>query len=129
LEEESGLIIIPETELLCLKTSFYRLKLWIMFIYNVTVNIADDVHSDWLKWMKEVHMPDVMQTGCFIDSGILKVLYVEDEGHTYSIQYKFLEMADIEKYQKEFAPALQAEHSKKFKDKYTAFRTLLQVID
>ena len=100
-----------------------------MFIYNVTVNINDDVHSEWLKWMREIHVPDVMKTGCFVDSQIVKVLYVEDEGHTYSLQYKFLEMIDIERYQKEFAPALQADHTKKFKDKYTAFRTLLQVID
>lgn len=100
-----------------------------MFIYNVTVNIADDVHNDWLKWMKEVHIPDVIKTGCFIDSQILKVLYVEDEGHTYSIQYKFLDMTDIERYQKEFGPKLQAEHTAKFKDKYAAFRTLLQIVD
>ena len=100
-----------------------------MFIYNVTVNIADDVHAEWLNWMKTVHMPDVMKTGYFIDSQILKVLYVDDEGHTYSIQYKFLEMEDIEKYQKEFAPKLQADHSEKFKDKYSAFRTLLQIVD
>jgi len=100
-----------------------------MFIYNVTINIADDVHTEWLRWMKEVHIPDVMKTGCFIDSSILKVLYVDDEGHTYSVQYKFLEMADIEKYQKQFAAKLQAEHTAKFKDKYSAFRTLLQVMD
>ena len=100
-----------------------------MFIYNVTVNIADDVHAEWLKWMKEIHIPDVIKTGCFIDSQILKVLYVEDEGHTYSIQYKFLEMADVEKYQKEFAPHLQEEHKKKFDGKYAAFRTLLQMVD
>ena len=100
-----------------------------MFIYNVTVNIADDTHQDWLKWMKEKHIADVMKTGCFIDSQIVKELYVEDEGHTYSVQYKFLEMADIEKYQKEFAQALQAEHKEKFGEKYTAFRTLLQIMD
>jgi hypothetical protein len=100
-----------------------------MFIYNVTVNISDDAHGAWLKWMKETHVPDVMKTGCFIDSQMLKVLYVEDEGHTYSVQYKFLEMADIEKYQKEFAPALQAEYKAKFEGKYAAFRTLLQMVD
>jgi len=100
-----------------------------MFIYNVTVNIADEAQNEWLKWMKEIHIPDVMKTGCFIDSQILKVLYVEDEGHTYSIQYKFLEMVDIEKYQKEFAPKLQEEHKKKFDGKYAAFRTLLQIVD
>ena len=100
-----------------------------MFIYNVTVNISEEAHQRWLKWMKEVHIPDVMKTGCFIDSQLLKVLYVDDEGHTYSVQYKFLEMADIEKYQKEFAPALQTQHAEKFKDQYGAFRTILQVMD
>ena len=100
-----------------------------MFIYNVTVNIADDVHQQWIKWMKEKHIPAVMKTGCFIDNQMVKVLYVEDEGHTFSTQYKFLEMSDIENYQKNFAPELQAEHKQMFGDKYTAFRTLLQVID
>lgn len=100
-----------------------------MFIYNVTVNISEDIQNEWVQWMREKHIPDVMRTGCFVDSQMVKVLYVEDEGHTYSIQYKFLEMPDIERYQKEFAPALQAEHTVKFSGKYAAFRTLLQVID
>ncbi len=100
-----------------------------MFIYNVTVNIADEVHQSWLKWMKEKHIADVIKTGCFVDSRILKVLYVEDEGHTYSVQYTFLEMSDIETYQKEFAPALQAEHKAIFGEKYSAFRTVLQIVD
>lgn len=100
-----------------------------MFIYNVTVNISDEAHHEWLKYMREKHIPDVMKTACFIDSQILKLLYVEDEGHTYSIQYKFLEMADMEKYQQQFANALQAEHKNKFGNAYTAFRTLLQIVD
>lgn len=100
-----------------------------MFIYNVTVNISADIHDEWLKWMKETHVPDVMKTGCFTESRILKVLYVEDEGHTYSVQYNFSEMRDIEKYQKEFAPALQADYKRKFEGKYAAFRTLLQLVE
>lgn len=100
-----------------------------MYIYNVTVNISDDAHQEWLSWMKTTHINDVMKTGCFVDSRMLKVLYVEDEGHTYSIQYHFLEMSDIERYQKKFAPALQAQHKDKFEGKYAAFRTILQVID
>jgi len=100
-----------------------------MFIYNVTVNIDDEAQQEWVKWMKEKHIPDLMKTGCFIDSQMVKVLYVEDQGHTFSTQYKFLEMVDIERYQKEFAPALQAEHKQRFGDKYTAFRTLLQIVD
>jgi hypothetical protein len=100
-----------------------------MFIYNVTVNVAEDIHEDWLKWMREKHIADVMKTGCFVDSQIVKVLFVEDQGHTYSIQYKFLEMGDIERYQKQFAGPLQAEHKQRFGEKTTAFRTLLEIID
>jgi len=100
-----------------------------MFIYNVTVNVSPDYCEDWLKWMKEKHIPDVIKTGCFVDSRILKVLFVEDLGNTYSVQYTFLEMADIERYQKQFAPALQAEHKARYGDNYTAFRTVLEIVD
>lgn len=100
-----------------------------MFIYNVTVNIAEDYCQDWLKWMKEKHIPDVIKTGCFVDSRILKVLYVEDLGQTYSVQYRFLEMADIERYQKLYARTLQAEHKARYGENYTAFRTLLEIVD
>lgn len=99
-----------------------------VYIYNVTVNIEADVHEQWLRYMKEEHIPEVMKTGCFVDSQILKVLFVDDIGHTYSLQYKFLEMSDIEKYQKEFAAGLQADHKIKFGEKTTAFRTLLEIV-
>jgi hypothetical protein len=99
-----------------------------MFIYNVTVNISPDIQHEWLNWMQEIHVPDVMKTGCFVDSQILRVLFVEDEGSTYSVQYRFLDMSDIERYQKEFAPALQADHKNKFGDKYVAFRTILEIV-
>ena len=54
-----------------------------MYIYNVTVSIAADVHDEWLNWMKEQHISDVMDTGCFVDSQILEVLYVEDENRVF----------------------------------------------
>jgi len=100
-----------------------------MYIYNVTVNVASDVQEEWVRWMKNIHMGDVMKTGCFVDSQLLKVLFVEDEGHTYSVQYKFLEMQDMERYQQNYAQGLQAEHKALFADKALAFRTVLQIVD
>lgn len=99
-----------------------------MFVYNVTISIDRDLHEDWLRWMKNVHIPQVMNTGCFTDFRICKVLNVNDEGETYSTQYTFADMADIERYQKDFAPALQADHSERYKDRYVAFRTLMEVM-
>ncbi|HQQ95112.1 MAG TPA: DUF4286 family protein [Bacteroidia bacterium] len=100
-----------------------------MYIYSVTVNISKEAHDEWLKWMKDVHIADVMKTGCFVDSHMYELLYVEDEGHTYSVQYRFLELADLDRYQKLHAPGLQAEHSGRFKDQFAAFRTVLKEVE
>ena len=58
-----------------------------MIIYNVTINIADSVHSEWLKWMKD-HIPQVLATGLFSKALFTKVLVEEGMGGTtYSVQY------------------------------------------
>ena len=49
-----------------------------MIIYNVTVNIDHEVHDAWVAWMKDVHIPDVMATGLFLQSRMLRVL-ADDE--------------------------------------------------
>lgn len=99
-----------------------------MYIYNVTVSIDKTLAEEWLNWMKTVHIPDVLNTGHFIENKICRVLNVDDEGATYSVQYTFNEMADIEEYQKNHAKRLQDEHSKRYEGKYAAFRTLLQIM-
>jgi len=99
-----------------------------MYIYNVTISVESSVHEEWMKWMQEVHIPDVMKTGCFIDNRMLKVLNVEDEGVTYSVQYTFLNMSDMEEYKAKHGARLQKDALDKFKDKLVAFRTLLEIV-
>jgi hypothetical protein len=99
-----------------------------MLIYNVTVNIEDDVREEWLTWMKQVHIPDVMKTGLFLENKICKVLGVEDEGSTYSVQYTCRNIEDYTRYVEEFAPGLQKEHNDRFREKYVAFRSLLEIV-
>jgi len=101
-----------------------------MIIYNVTVNVEEEIHADWIVWMKEVHIPAVMNTGVFIENKICKVLSTtEDEtGHTYAVQYTCLSMEDLENYQQNHAPRLQKEHLDRYQGKFVAFRTLLEVV-
>lgn len=101
-----------------------------MIIYNVTVNIESDVHAEWITWMKEVHIPDVMNTGYFLENRICKVLSTQEDetGHTYAIQYTCKTMDDLEEYQQQHAPRLQQEHTKRYDGKFVAFRTLLEIV-
>lgn len=99
-----------------------------MIVYNVTINIEDDVHDTWVRWVKDIHIPMVMDTGLFTEFTFSKLLSrQEDEtGTTYVIQYLAKTMTDYERYQAEFAPALQAETRKLFDGKFVAFRSLME---
>ena len=101
-----------------------------MFIYNVTLNVEDGIHDEWISWMKETHVPEVMETGCFVANRMLKVLSeIENNGTTYSMQYYFNRMEDFDRYKERFAPSLQKEGLMRFGDKVMAFRTLLEIIE
>jgi hypothetical protein len=99
-----------------------------MIIYNVTINVDTDVEQEWLAWMKDVHIPDVMATGLFLESRMLRVLADDEGGSTYAIQYTAADMAHYERYRDEHAPRLQAETQQHYGGKFAAFRTLLQVV-
>lgn len=99
-----------------------------MYIYNVTINIDDSVHKEWLIWI-ESHILEVLNTGKFTSAKFTEVL-VEEEmgGKTYSIQYSANTKEDLKDYYREDADNLRAEGLRKFADKMLAFRTELRVI-
>ena len=99
-----------------------------MIVYNVTINVDADVAEEWLRWMKEVHIPDVMATGLFLDNRIMRILAEEEGGLSYAIQYTCADMATYERYKEQHAPRLQAETQKPYSGRFAAFRTLLEVV-
>ena len=101
-----------------------------MILYNVTSNIDESIHEQWLHWMQKKHIPEILATGKFSSARLVRVLVEEEMGGlTYAVQYTCLSMENYERYKKEFAPALQSLHNAKFKDNFTAFRTLLEIIE
>lgn len=99
-----------------------------MIIYNVTINIDDDVHDEWLEWMKNEHIPKVMATGYFLENRICRLMVEEESGTSYTIQYTLKNMEDYNEYQALHAPALQKETLDKYRGKFVAFRSLMEVV-
>ena len=100
-----------------------------MIIYNLTANIDESIHTEWLAWIKE-HIPQVLATGKFDKATLTKVLVEQDMGSlTYSIQYRSYSREDLDAYYKEDAEKLKAEGLKRFAHKMLAFTTELEVID
>lgn len=102
-----------------------------MILYNVTIKISDDVHHDWLEWMRTVHIPDVMNTGYFVENKLLRVMNHDHDGggFTYAIQYYCESISHYNQYQENYASKLQEEHTNRYKDKFVAFRTIMKQID
>ena len=102
-----------------------------MIVYNVTCHMAHDMADEWLSWMQQVHIPEVMETGCFSGHKVMKILtnVEDDEGINYSVQYNADSMGDYERYRSEFAPALQQKTRDRYGEKVLAFRTLLEVVE
>ena len=100
-----------------------------MIYYNVTINIHESVHDQWLDWMQNKHIKDVIATGKFSSARMVKVL-VEEEmgGETYAVQFFAESKANLEEYYKNYAPKLRQEGLQLFGDKMLAFRTELEVI-
>lgn len=100
-----------------------------MILYNVTVSIDPAIAEDWLQWMRTQHIPDVMATGCFIESRISRVHGEEDNGMTYAIGYICPSQEKMQEYQDKHAPLLQKDHSSRYEGRFAAFRTFLTVIE
>lgn len=100
-----------------------------MIVYNVTIKIDWSVHKEWLAFMREKHIPDVLNTGLFHGHKMYRIMEQdEQDGVTYSVQYHLNNITDYFTYQNDYAPKLQEEHSKLFGEKFVAFRTLLREV-
>ena len=99
-----------------------------MIIYNVTVTVEESIKSEWLLWMQEEHIPEIMSLGLFVNAQLKRVVTSNDLEYTFAVAYTCLDMKDLHKYQVKFATELQNKHIDKFGEKAVAFRTLMEII-
>jgi hypothetical protein len=100
-----------------------------MILYNITINIDHAVAEEWLEWMQQKHIPDVMATGYFLRNQVCRMLNEEDNGGvTYAVQYFARNMEDLEEFLQDHAPALQDEYHQRYQGRYVSFRSMLEVV-
>src|ERR1041384_7581793 len=59
-----------------------------MIIYNVTIKLHPGIMEEWLQWMKQEHIPDLMRTGLFLEYKLCRLMEQDDsEGPTFVVQY------------------------------------------
>jgi len=101
-----------------------------MIVYSVKINIRKIVEEEWLIWMKNVHIKEVMSTNYFSDWKIYKIIIPEslDNESSYIIEYLTDSLEKYEAYVKNESRRLQEDHIKKFGGKFTASRSVMEII-
>lgn len=99
-------------------------------IYNVTIQVTHAIHNQWLQWMKEEHIPEVMQTGCFEKYQWVQLLETDEtEGVTYAVQYYCTTKENYETYISQYAPLLRQKGLDKWGNQFIAFRSLMSIVN
>jgi hypothetical protein len=101
-----------------------------MILYNVTIKVHNSIHNQWLQWLKEEHVKEVMETNCFASYKILRLLEVDEaEGPTYAIQYFAESKSLYNLYIDKFSKKMRDNSFAKWGDKFIAFRSVMQIVD
>ena len=94
-------------------------------IYNVTTQADHSVASQWLQWMKEEHIPDIIATGCFTHAVILRMIEVDEtQGPTYAVQYHSVSKDFYNRYIEMFAEEMRKKVVEKWGNQVIAPSTL-----
>ncbi|MCX6336173.1 MAG: DUF4286 family protein [Bacteroidetes bacterium] len=100
-----------------------------MYIYNITSKIDPSIHENWVTWMKDTHIIEVMATNCFTQYQFVRLLEVDDsDGPTYAIQYMANSKADYNRYLEIHAPLLSKKATEAWGNLFIGFRSLMQVV-
>ena len=98
-------------------------------IYNVTVKVEQNSADEWLQWILNLHIPDIMQTKCFTGYKVVRLLDVDDsEGPTYAIQYFADSKAHYNRYVELHATAMIQKTFEKWGDRFIAFGSVMEVV-
>ena len=100
-----------------------------MILYNVTISIDQSCEEEWLRWMQDNHIHDVIQTGFFKECKLCRLIGGEEQGgKTYAIMYTAFSEQGLMEYKNKYSDKLQNEHNAKFQGRFAAFRTELKII-
>lgn len=73
-----------------------------MIIYEITAIVSKDLIEEYEKYMRERHIPDLIETGFFA-----RAFFTRSENHRYRIQYHAHDEKSLDEYLKTKAEFLR----------------------
>ncbi|MBT8326510.1 MAG: DUF4286 family protein [Bacteroidia bacterium] len=101
-----------------------------MIVYNVTLSILPEIENEVVAWLKNEHIPEVMDTNLFLEYKMFRIVEnpITKTHNSFAIQYVLESWENFETYNTKHAPLLRAKTIEKYGERVLAFRTFLEKI-
>jgi hypothetical protein len=98
-------------------------------MYAVAIRVDQAIAAEWLEWMRQVHVPEVLATGCFRRCTIQREAAngTVDGRVGFVLEYLAGSAELLTRYQREHAPALQVAHTTRYAGRFEATRSVRAV--
>jgi hypothetical protein len=95
-----------------------------MLIYEITATIFAELIEDYERYMREIHIPDLLDTGYFV-----KAYFTRSGENRYRIYYHAHNQKALDEYLEKEAPHLREDFSKHFPEGITLSRENWEIIE
>lgn len=101
-----------------------------MLIFNITFLVSDKVHNSWLQWVRDEHIPFMLDSTYFSHPQVARVVTSDKEdGTSFSVQFRIKDMRKLKQWNQEYSAAFQSSCSQNFGTEVLFFTTVLEMID
>ncbi len=100
-----------------------------MITYQVEVVVPNELVEQWLGYMTSEHIYDVLKTGYFTSARLTHVVDgALHDSAMFRVIYTLHTLEQLEQYQQNNAPALQAHHTSLFGNSVRAVRSVTEEV-
>lgn len=101
-----------------------------MLIFNATYLVSDKVHDTWLNWIREQHIPFMLDSNYFTHPQVARVITSDkQEGTSFSVQFRISDMRTLKEWNQKYSVIFQENCSQQFGTEVIFFTTVLEIID
>ncbi|HSB56134.1 MAG TPA: DUF4286 family protein [Gemmatimonadales bacterium] len=95
-------------------------------IYAVTVRVDAAIAEEWFEWMRTVHVPEILATGCFTRCVMQREIEspASDGRVTWVLEYLAPSLEHLRVYQRDYASSLQRSHTDRYAGRFEASRSV-----
>lgn len=101
-----------------------------MIIYNTTYHVEDEVHDDYITFVREEIIPRSMSSGLLTQPQFARIhSQHEERGVSYSLQFRVENLENLERWMLAHGQSIQGDLMIQFGTKVAGFMTLLEEVE